>query len=391
MKNITMFLGLGLGLLACGQESPNLEVTPSGVIIGKDNRSQVTSIKQTHLYSVGWLKSQAMTQDTYSSCTATIIGKNLLATAAHCVLDDNRIIHPNITFTPSHLGSHLSSPLKYHVEKVWIHKAYFDGTKKGDIIGDIAILQTSHLKDLTPVHQAFTSAKIYPWDSQNMAYKFNTSEYQYHVYGYSGDKESGTLWQDTCKAKVNSRDYFIHYCDTTTGNSGGPIFIHHKKSNKYQLVGVHTSSLTNEKTGIKRNTGALITEDIFRIIQKISRGQDDQVKSFKLFKTKVKPFRKVYVSNKCPKAKDVYFAIRYQDAETGKWSNHGYYIIKSGENTYIADTKENHLYFWAESKKGPEIWEGKDNAHVIHGDKVQMIKIGASKKKLNYSINLTCK
>ncbi|CAF0943621.1 unnamed protein product [Didymodactylos carnosus] len=152
-------------------------------VFGKDDRVAVT-LSSDPWRTIGYVYPPG--------CTGTLVGEDLVLTAAHCVIhhDTNKLRYNKISFYPNMINQESNKPSD--VIHVW-HGNY----PKQE--GDWALLRL------------------------NLSLATNGT----HV-GYSGDFMSGKTAgaHVSCKIvkKGNGNGVYLHNCDTTIGASGGPIF-----------------------------------------------------------------------------------------------------------------------------------------------------------------------
>lgn len=143
-------------------------------------------------------------------CTGTLVAKNLVLTAAHCVIDEEtKELRDDITyFHPNYKNG--SSQHKSWIEHVWWGTNDPNHSRKHDW----AILRLQE-----------NLGDTYGWlgvENSNV----NNFPNQLSVAGYSEDYNSGNtagVHHDCWTKKRDTGNGFIlHDCDTTRGSSGGP-------------------------------------------------------------------------------------------------------------------------------------------------------------------------
>lgn len=138
-----------------------------------------------------------------SGCTATLVGKNLALTAAHCVLEGGSLRYIG-NFRPNYIDG-MSADSSW-VKRVWWGTRYPD-SNRGD---DWAILQLDdNLGD------------TYGW----MGVASESRTYV-TMAGYSGDFKGGQTAgvHVDCRFRDTLGSFWLHDCDTSRGSSGGPMF-----------------------------------------------------------------------------------------------------------------------------------------------------------------------
>lgn len=164
-------------------------------IFGHDDRVELTS-KLYPWRTIGHFS---------SGCTGTLVNRNLVLTAAHCVLDARTgIVHENLTFAPNRIDA--TADVVSSVDWLWW------GTNQPDNFRahDWAIVR---LKD--------NLGDKYGWMGLNTSPRF-----VFTAVGYSEDVKEGksaTIHTD-CRIMEHSGGLLLHNCDNSRGASGGPLF-----------------------------------------------------------------------------------------------------------------------------------------------------------------------
>ncbi len=171
------------------------DVSRPANVFGEDRRTAITS----DMYP--WRTIGRLLAPRGGTCTGTIVGTDLVLTAAHCV-------EPGLVFQPNfHWGS---SPESVAVVKAW--RGTDDPSAR--TADDWAVLRvaTNVGETYGTLELVSTTVHDFPGEIQ--------------VAGYSGDFEGGQTPAVDRDCKVRGRDVeqglVLHDCDTTRGASGGP-------------------------------------------------------------------------------------------------------------------------------------------------------------------------
>lgn len=167
-------------------------------VFTNDNRRKVKNNTAYPWCAIGSLKVPK------GNCTASLIGKDLILTNAHCVVDKatDSITDWNITFLPGYMDG--KSAYSSGVIRAWWNKEK----------GDWAILRLAEPLGTT-LGWLGVRALTDPMSTSLFAV------------GYSGDFDSGlsASWQDNCKltSGPTSTGQFRHNCSNSRGASGSPL------------------------------------------------------------------------------------------------------------------------------------------------------------------------
>ena len=207
---------LVLNVAACGNHSASTS-SPKN-IFGDDDRVAVTS-NDSPWSTVGYL----------NGCTATLIGKSLILTAAHCVFNaDGSWRVDKFEYFPNMVNG--NSRVSALTERVWYGTNHPYSDEADSRSSDWAIFLLD--RDL---------GSTYGWMSVKN-YKPEVDDY-ITLPGYSGDYNGGmtaSVHQD-CRVKEYQADgEFLHDCDMTRGASGAAIWAKFKGDDNYYVVGVQS-------------------------------------------------------------------------------------------------------------------------------------------------------
>lgn len=204
-------------LPACGVEENSSELQN---IFGEDNRIEI-SHDQTHPF-------QAMGKIIETNCAGTLIGSNLVLTAASCVIDIKaRKPRKTLTFQANYLR--MKQQDQARVLKV------HQGTYRPDlsINKNWAILELEkHLGE---------RLGFFPIKKTNL----RTFPKHLNLISYDKDHDS-SLWKQTCEKSGTvtfDKRLVFHNCDTTSHDIGTPIFEFDASKEIYRVVGINAGAL----------------------------------------------------------------------------------------------------------------------------------------------------
>ena len=206
------------------------------VVIGNDDRKEITDTKQAPSKWVG--KLHATTQSGGSSyCTASLISKDTVITAGHCVAKGQS----KWTFAAGENKG--QQPYGTAAAKqIWYDKKY------GETGHDWAVIKLdSAVGEKTG------------WFGMNVPDTQKLVDTQATVIGYPGDKDGGAQWADRNKVmKVTDRQV-VYQTDTFNGQSGSSVV-----NDTSTIFAIHTGGKTGE------NYGTILTGELFNVCANVA-------------------------------------------------------------------------------------------------------------------------
>ncbi|USD68051.1 trypsin-like serine protease [Vibrio sp. SCSIO 43136] len=346
-------------------------------------------------YLTAWENS---TPNTVHSCSATLIGKKHLLTAAHCVINI-RDAKPfdNLEFHPRKVGKDDYSPTRVFVTSGYVLKDYLKKNKEliftltptlssidlGMIRNDIAILEVKN-----PKSSKGTGDQLGTYGTWRQEFDLSLGSddiFDMYLLSYPGDKPNATLWYEECYLRHEVYNVALTTCDTYPGASGASVLQYSPKYDNYYVTGVVSAQTET------RNVVALFTPELRADFRAIMDGKAQPNGLFAPVKFKTKQFIHVGIHNKCKESVKV--AIRYKNAEKEQWRTIGGYLSK-GEVLRSDASNNTFWYYWATSSNYN--WNGDSRQLTFDGDTFDSRERQVKAKKENEQlwgdtvIDLTC-
>ncbi len=174
--------------------------------------------------------------DAGGTCTATLIGSNILVTAAHCISEGSRIEAAGVFRTGAGLpgGERTARVTDYLLDRDWNEPRFsnsddLDGTDwallridqpLGDELGFVGVLDLSQAG-------ARAASRERLWQA-----------------GYSWDTGTNLSGNENCRVLELNRDNTMsHDCDTTRGDSGSPFMV--RRGDEWAIVATDSNFRSN--------------------------------------------------------------------------------------------------------------------------------------------------
>jgi len=229
-----LFLLLTFGLLtSCQQEVKNnssVSIKPSNNIYGDNDRIKVKNVSGP-LSKIGKL----LKPNHQGSCTASLIGKNLILTAAHCIFKASSGVEESPELLTGSYLFQLGLKDGVPIASSGISHFWWGGLDfRKNKINDWAILELKKPLGKTYGYLGTKSIK------EQSEHNFNV-----RIAGYStiAPDLMSLYEQEGCRIRIHNQEnkLLFHDCDAGPGDSGAPIFKCIEDSGCY-ILGIHVSS-----------------------------------------------------------------------------------------------------------------------------------------------------
>jgi len=350
-------------------------------VLGQDDRYRVGDMTEYPFRTIGYLL--ARYGEDFSSCTATLIGKQHILTAAHCVYDRNSSSFPQeLMFYPAFDID--EQPFgAFGVRKAYLLKEAMTNGGTFDATTDYAVAELVStpgeflgwlgLGVMTPVDKHVwqdvqNTLGRYSKDKQTSVIESlnrKYSDYGLRYIGYSGDK-NGEPWGDECLYDIPSDGVAAYYCDDQGGASGSGL---HDRD--MFIRGVVSMTAHNDNARVS-SSGDIYgsMHDMMNYAMAITNESGGRISAWVKSVTDSETFTKrfddakdvapVFLVNSCKYP--VYFAAKHRGVE-GIWKAEGFWEFDPAERALAFLSTADHYFYYAVTEDQSLEWEG-DAVHA---------------------------
>jgi len=175
-----------------------------------------------------WRYMGVLRMDTGESCTATLIARDVLITAAHCIHSEGRLNASGRWESAS--GQHTARVIAYQIDRRFNYSRFVGGNEVDGL--DWALLRIDQ-----PLGETLGHAGVRNLTGEGRQTALSTDLMQAGYSWDTGGRLSGNL---RCRmVNFESDGTFMHECDTTRGDSGSAFVT--PNGDGYDVIGVDSS------------------------------------------------------------------------------------------------------------------------------------------------------
>jgi len=215
-----------------------------------NNKNRIVGGMETGEVEFPWMVMLRITSSGGSSslCGGTIINRNYIMTAGHCVFEGNSVVSPNKIKVYIEKHEAADGGVRVEVERVDLHKSFDWRTKKNDIsllklkspltfsakVGPVCLPDEKHRPRSTSKVMAIGWGKQGAWDKGGSK---TLQKVNLNLYSTKKCKEIYEELEETMRIFMNNLCTLnTDGRDACSGDSGGPLV--YKENGKYYQVGI---------------------------------------------------------------------------------------------------------------------------------------------------------